>query len=74
MAVKSLNIALKPGEVLGLLVIFNKIISFKGPNGAGKTSLISMITGLYKPEYGNTWVAGNSIKDEYKKKLLIFLV
>lgn len=40
MAVVDFCLCLKKGEIFGLL----------GPNGAGKTSLISMITGIYKPE------------------------
>lgn len=52
-AVKSLSLHIKPGEIFGLL----------GPNGAGKTTLISMITGMFPPSEGNAWIAGYGIKE-----------
>lgn len=51
LAVVDFCLSINKGEIFGLL----------GPNGAGKTSLISMITGLYAPESGNAWIAGNDI-------------
>lgn len=50
-AVEDISLCVKRGEMFGLL----------GPNGAGKTSLISMLTGLYKPENGNAWIGGYDI-------------
>jgi len=47
-AVKDVNLAIKEGEIFGLL----------GPNGAGKTTIISMITGLLKPNSGRITVKG----------------
>lgn len=51
-AVRSLNLAIRRRETFGLL----------GPNGAGKTTLISMITGMYEPNFGNAWIGGYDIK------------
>ena len=51
--VKDINLNVKPGEVVGLL----------GPNGAGKTSTFNMIVGLIKPNNGNIYFEGNSIKN-----------
>jgi ABC-type multidrug transport system ATPase subunit len=51
LAVKKLCLRVHEGELFGLL----------GPNGAGKTSLISMLTGLYKPDGGNAYIAGFDI-------------
>ena len=51
--VKNINLNVKPGEVVGLL----------GPNGAGKTSTFNMIVGLIKPNKGNIYLEGNSIKN-----------
>lgn len=51
-ACKSFNLKVGPRETFGLL----------GPNGAGKTTLISMITGMFEPNYGNAWIGGYDIK------------
>ena len=51
--VSNVNLNVNPGEVVGLL----------GPNGAGKTSTFNMIVGLIKPNYGNIYLEGNSIKN-----------
>ena len=50
--VKNVDLNVKPGEVVGLL----------GPNGAGKTSTFNLIMGLIKPNKGNIYLEGNSIK------------
>jgi branched-chain amino acid transport system ATP-binding protein len=41
-AVKSFNMEIMPGELVGLI----------GPNGAGKTTVFNMISGLYHPSSG----------------------
>ena len=51
--VKNVNLNVNPGEIVGLL----------GPNGAGKTSTFNMIVGLIKPNKGNIYLEGNSIKN-----------
>ncbi len=51
--VKNVDLNVKPGEVVGLL----------GPNGAGKTSTFNLIMGLIKPNKGNIYLEGNSIKN-----------
>ncbi len=51
--VKNVTLNVKPGEVVGLL----------GPNGAGKTSTFNMLVGLIKPNKGNIYLEGNSIKN-----------
>ena len=51
--VKEVTLNVNPGEVVGLL----------GPNGAGKTSTFNMIVGLIKPNQGNIYLDGNSIKN-----------
>jgi ABC-2 type transport system ATP-binding protein len=53
-AVNNVSFHVKPGEIFGLL----------GPNGAGKTSTLSAIEGLLKPQSGNIFVAGYSIKEK----------
>jgi branched-chain amino acid transport system ATP-binding protein len=44
-AVKSFNLEIYPGELVGLI----------GPNGAGKTTVFNMISGLYHPSGGNVF-------------------
>ena len=51
--VKNVTLNINPGEVVGLL----------GPNGAGKTSTFNMIVGLIKPNRGNIYLNGCSIKN-----------
>ena len=51
--VKKVTLNVNPGEVVGLL----------GPNGAGKTSTFNMIVGFIKPNQGNIYLDGNSIKN-----------
>ncbi len=47
-AVDAVSFEVREGEIYGLL----------GPNGAGKTTIISMISGLLKPDAGEILVAG----------------
>lgn len=51
--VKSVNIELSQGEIVGLL----------GPNGAGKTTTFYMIVGLIKPDGGNIFLDERNITD-----------
>ena len=44
-AVDGVNMALAPGEILGLI----------GPNGAGKTVCFNLISGVLKPTSGQVW-------------------
>jgi ABC-2 type transport system ATP-binding protein len=55
-ALKSVNLAIKPGEIFALL----------GPNGAGKTTLISIICGLVNPSAGAVSVDGHDIIKDYR--------
>ena len=49
-AVDDVSFEVREGEIYGLL----------GPNGAGKTTMISMISGLLKPDAGEVLVAGHA--------------
>ena len=49
-AVSEFNLAIRPGELVGLI----------GPNGAGKTTIFNMLTGVYKPTEGNILIGGVS--------------
>jgi len=48
---ESVDLALRPGEALGII----------GPNGAGKTTLFSIISGTVKPDAGRVLYAGDDI-------------
>jgi ribose transport system ATP-binding protein len=47
-ALKDVSIAIKPGEVVGLI----------GENGAGKSTLMKILSGVYQPDSGDIIIAG----------------
>lgn len=47
-ALKNMNLSVRPGEILGLI----------GENGAGKSTLIKVLTGVHMPEEGEIYVEG----------------
>lgn len=55
-ALKSVDLDIRPGEILALL----------GPNGAGKTTLISIICGIVNPSEGSVRVNGHDIVKHYR--------
>ncbi|NLG87501.1 MAG: ABC transporter ATP-binding protein, partial [Firmicutes bacterium] len=50
-AVNNFNLQLEKGELVGLI----------GPNGAGKTTVFNIITGVYRPTFGQVYLAGEDI-------------
>ena len=50
-AVDGLDLTIEKGQLYGLI----------GPNGAGKTTVFNMLTGVYKPTFGNILLDGHSI-------------
>ncbi len=63
-AVRSVHLQLRPGEVFGLL----------GPNGAGKTTTVGMLTTRVRPTAGQAWVGGASLTDPVGVKRAIGVV
>lgn len=53
-AVQDVSFTVAPGEILSLL----------GPNGAGKTTIISMLSGLLRPDSGEAFLMGRSVQRE----------
>lgn len=52
-AVRDLDLAVRPGEIYGLL----------GPNGSGKTTLMRILVGLAKPDGGQALVLERRVPD-----------
>src|ERR1700730_1640016 len=50
-ALKSVNLEIRKGEILGLV----------GPNGSGKTTMVNVIAGFYPPEKGTVTLFGENI-------------
>ena len=53
-AVQGIDFSIQKGEIFSLL----------GPNGSGKTTIISMLSGLLRPDKGEAFVMGNSITED----------
>jgi simple sugar transport system ATP-binding protein len=51
-ALRSVDLHLKPGEILGLV----------GDNGAGKSTLVKILTGLYRPDSGRIYLNGEEVR------------
>src|SRR5437588_958456 len=51
MAVRSVDLTVTEGEILGLI----------GPNGAGKTTLFNLVTGTFRPTHGTILFDGRDI-------------
>ncbi len=50
-AVAELDLSIKKGSIFGLI----------GPNGAGKTTVFNMLTGVYKPTFGEITILGKNV-------------
>ena len=55
-ALKSVDLDIRPGEILALL----------GPNGAGKTTLINIVCGMVTPSDGEVLVDGKNWQADYR--------
>jgi ABC-2 type transport system ATP-binding protein len=53
-AVQGVGFSVEPGEIFSLL----------GPNGAGKTTTIAMLATLLRPDQGDAWIMGHSIRKD----------
>ena len=53
-AVKNVDFALQPGEIVGYL----------GPNGSGKTTTLRMVAGLVDPSSGRVEYGGRNVRDD----------
>jgi len=76
-AIEVLNLRKSFGDVVavdgvGFTVRQGEIFSLLGPNGAGKTTTISILSGLLRPDEGDAWILGFSIRQNLMevKKLL----
>jgi len=53
-AVNDCSIEVRKGSITGLI----------GPNGSGKTTLFNLITGVYRPDAGDTYLGGKRITQQ----------
>lgn len=53
-AIDELYLAVPAGSIFGLI----------GPNGAGKSTLIQMLTGIIRPDSGDAFILGRSIREK----------
>jgi ABC-2 type transport system ATP-binding protein len=53
-AVQDVSFTVRPGEIFSLL----------GPNGAGKTTTIAMLCGLLRPDSGEAFLMGHSLRED----------
>jgi putative ABC transport system ATP-binding protein len=58
-AVRGISLAVKPGELLGII----------GPSGSGKSTLLGMIGGLDSPTSGRVYIDGQDITDLSERAL-----
>lgn len=52
--VNNINLDISKGAIYGIV----------GPNGAGKTTMLSMATGLLRPNKGTAWISGFNVWEE----------
>lgn len=53
-AIEGLNLTVTAGSIFGLI----------GPNGAGKSTLIQMLIGIIRPDSGEAFILGRSIREK----------
>lgn len=52
---------LKAAQNVNLKIRKNQLYGLIGPNGAGKTTIFNLITGVYKPTYGDFYLCGEKL-------------
>lgn len=65
-ALKSVNLEIKPGEIIGLI----------GANGAGKTTLVKILAGIVHPTSGEATVMGHipwQRANEYRRQMSLIM-
>jgi len=68
--VKDLHKSFGDREVLrgvGFEVEEGEIFGLVGPNGAGKTTTLRILATILKPDRGDAWIMGHSVKDHPEK-------
>lgn len=57
---------------IDLDIVGGEIVSIVGPSGAGKTTLLQIMGTLDKPDKGEVWIGGTSVKRMGEKELSAF--
>ena len=68
--VKDLHKSLGGREVLrgvGFEVGEGEIFGLVGPNGAGKTTTLRILATILRPDRGDAWIMGHSVRDDPEK-------
>src|ERR1051325_4650267 len=63
LAVRDLNLSVRPGEVFGFL----------GPNGAGKTTTMNVLLGFVPPTAGAAYIFGVNVRDPIARQRIGYL-
>jgi ABC-2 type transport system ATP-binding protein len=58
---------------VSLLAKYGEITTLVGPNGSGKTTLLSIMSGLLRPQEGETYTSKGSIRKEDVRKDISFI-
>jgi len=61
---RGVSFEVEEGEIFGLV----------GPNGAGKTTTLRILATILKPNRGDAWIMGYSVKDHPEKLEKIYRI
>lgn len=63
MVLKNLSLEVKPGEHIGIL----------GDSGCGKSTVLKILAGLYEPDCGRVFIAGESLPEKIRRQVALVM-